>query len=113
LFDKAKADYDNLRRSTAQNTRQAFMGFYGGLATVKALEAAEKSSAAAVESSKLGYQVGTLVNLDVLISFDTLYTTRATLYKARYDTIVNALKLKAYAASLDDTDLVQVNALLR
>ncbi|MBJ7380731.1 MAG: TolC family protein [Polynucleobacter sp.] len=113
LFDKAKADYDNLRRSTAQNTRQAFMGFYGGLATVKALEAAERSSAAAVESSKLGYQVGTLVNLDVLISFDTLYTTRATLYKARYDTIVNALKLKAYAASLDDTDLVQVNALLR
>ena len=43
LFDKAKSDYDNLRRTAAQNTRQAFTGFYGGLATVKALEAAEKS----------------------------------------------------------------------
>ena len=68
LADKAKADYDNLRRTTAQATRQAFTGFYGGLATVKALEAAEKSSASAVESSKLGYRVGTLINIDVLIA---------------------------------------------
>lgn len=113
LSDKAKSDYDNLRRTAAQATRQAFTGFYGGLATVKALEAAEKSSATAVESSKLGYRVGTLINIDVLISLDTLFTTRASLYKARYDTIMNALKLKAQAASLSDEDLIAVNALLR
>ena len=113
LADKAKSDYDNLRRTAAQATRQAFTGFYGGLATVKALEAAEKSSASAVESSKLGYRVGTLINIDVLISLDTLFTTRASLYKARYDTIMNALKLKAQAASLSDEDLKAVNALLR
>ena len=113
LADKAKADYDNLRRTAAQATRQAFTGFYGGLATVKALEAAEKSSASAVESSKLGYRVGTLINIDVLIALDTLFTTRASLYKARYDTIMNALKLKAQAASLSDEDLKAVNALLR
>ncbi len=113
LFDKAKADYDNLRRTAAQATRQAFTGFYGGLATVKALEAAEKSSATAVESSKLGYNVGTLINIDVLIALDTLFTTRASLYKARYDTIMNALRLKAQAANLSDEDLVAINALLR
>ncbi len=113
LFDKAKSDYDNLRRTAAQATRQAFTGFYGGLATVKALEAAEKSSASAVESSKLGYSVGTLINIDVLIALDTLFTTRASLYKARYDTIMNALKLKAQAANLSDEDLVAINALLR
>jgi len=113
LADKAKADYDNLRRTAAQATRQAFTGFYGGLATVKALEAAEKSSASAVESSMLGYRVGTLINIDVLIALDTLFTTRASLYKARYDTIMNALKLKAQAASLSDEDLKAVNALLR
>jgi outer membrane protein len=112
LLDKAKSDYDNLRRTAAQATRQAFTGFYGGLATVKAFEAAEKSSASAVASSQLGFDVGTLINLDVLIALDALFTTRATLYKARYDTILNALRLKAQAAALTDQDLVAVNALL-
>jgi len=112
LVDKAKSDYDNLRRTAAQATRQAFTGFYGGLATVRAFEAAEKSSASALASSQLGFDVGTLINLDVLIALDALFTTRATLYKARYDTILNALKLKAQAAALTDQDLVAVNALL-
>jgi len=113
LLDKAKSDYDNLRRTAAQATRQAFTGFYGGLATVKAFEAAEKSSASALASSQLGFDVGTLINLDVLIALDALFTTRATLYKARYDTILNALRLKAQAAALTDQDLVAVNALLQ
>jgi outer membrane protein len=113
LVDKAKSDYDNLRRTAAQATRQAFTGFYGGLATVRAFEAAEKSSASALASSQLGFDVGTLINLDVLIALDALFTTRATLYKARYDTILNALKLKAQAAALTDQDLVAVNALLK
>ena len=113
LLDKAKSDYDNLRRTAAQATRQAFTGFYGGLATVKAYEAAEKSSASALASSQLGFEVGTLINIDVLIALDTLFTTRATLYKARYDTILNALKLKAQAAALSDQDLVAINALLQ
>jgi outer membrane protein len=113
LLDKAKADYDGLRRAAAQNTRQAFTGFYGGLATVKAFEAAEKSGATALASSQLGFDVGNLINLDVLITLDALFTTRATLYKARYDTILNALKLKAQAAALTDQDLLAVNALLK
>ena len=113
LVDKAKSDYDNLRRTAAQATRQAFTGFYGGLATVRAFEAAEKSSASALASSQLGFDVGTLINLDVLIALDALFTTRATLYKARYDTILNALRLKAQAAALTDQDLVAVNMLLQ
>ena len=113
LLDKAKSDYDGLRRAAAQNTRQAFTGFYGGLATVKAFEAAEKSGATALASSQLGFDVGNLINLDVLITLDALFTTRATLYKARYDTILNALRLKAQAAALTDQDLLAVNALLK
>ena len=113
LLDKAKSDYDNLRRTAAQATRQAFTGFYGGLATVRAFEAAEKSSVTALASSQLGFDVGILINLDVLIALDALFTTRATLYKARYDTILSALKLKAQAAVLTDQDLLAVNALLK
>ena len=113
LLDAAKANYDNARRTAAQNTRTAFTGFYGGLASVKAYEAAERSSNSALESSKLGFQVGTLINIDVLIALDTLITTRSQLQQARYNTILNAMRLKAHAASLSDEDLISINALLR
>ena len=113
LVDQAKSNYDNARRTAAQNTRVAFTGFYGGLASVKAFEAAERSSTSALESSKLGFQVGTLINLDVLIALDTVITTRSQLPQARYSTILNAIKLKAQASALTDEDLIAVNALLR
>ncbi|MBU3558302.1 TolC family protein [Polynucleobacter sp. Nonnen-W13] len=113
LLDAAKANYDNARRTAAQNTRTAFTGFYGGLASVKAYEAAERSSNFALESSKLGFQVGTLINIDVLIALDTLITTRSQLQQARYNTILNAMRLKAHAATLSDEDLLSINALLR
>lgn len=113
LVDTAKANFDNARRTAAQNTRAAFTGFYGGLASVKAFEAAERSSTSALESSKLGFQVGTLINIDVLIALDTLINTRSQLQQARYNTILNAIKLKANAAALSDEDLIAINALLR
>ena len=113
LLDASKANYDNARRTAAQNTRTAFTGFYGGLASVKAYEAAERSSSSALESSKLGFQVGTLINIDVLIALDTLITTRSQLQQARYNTILNAIKLKAHAAALSDEDLISINSLLR
>lgn len=113
LVDAAKANYDNYRRTAAQNTRAAFTGFYGGLASVKAYEAAERSSSSALESSKLGFQVGTLINIDVLIALDSLINTRSLLQQARYSTILNAIKLKAHAAALTDEDLVAINTLLR
>jgi len=113
LLDAAKANYDNARRTAAQNTRAAFTGFYGGLASVKAYEAAERSSSSALESSKLGFQVGTLINIDVLIALDTVITTRSQLQQARYSTILNAIKLKAHAAALSDEDLISINTLLR
>ena len=113
LVDTAKANFDNARRTAAQNTRAAFTGFYGGLATVKAFEAAERSTSSAFESSKLGFQVGTLINIDVLIALDTVINTRSQLQQARYNTILNAIKLKAHAAALTDQDLIAINALLR
>ena len=113
LVDAAKANYDNFRRTAAQNTRTAFTGFYGGLASVKAYEAAERSTSSALESSKLGFQVGTLINIDVLIALDSVINTRSLLQQARYSTILNAIKLKAHAASLTDEDLLAINSLLR
>ncbi|HZW14055.1 MAG TPA: TolC family outer membrane protein [Noviherbaspirillum sp.] len=112
LEDKARADLENTRRVAAQGARQAFLGVNSGLAQVKALEAAEISSQSALESNRLGYQVGVRINIDVLNAQQQLFSTRRDLARARYDTIVNGLKLKSAAGTLKEEDLVQVNSLL-
>jgi outer membrane protein len=112
LEDKARNDLEATRRNAAQNARLAFLGVNSGLAQVRALQAAEVSSNSALESNKLGYQVGVRINIDVLNAQRQLYLTRRDLSRARYDTIMNGLRLKAAAGSLREADLAPVNALL-
>jgi len=112
LEEKARNDLEATKRSAAQNARQAYLGVNSGLAQVRALEAAEVSSKSALESNKLGYQVGVRINIDVLNAQRQLYSTQRDLAKARYDTIMNGLRLKAAAGTLKEADLAPVNALL-
>ena len=83
-----------------------------GLAQVRALKAALISSQSSLESNKLGYEVGVRINIDVLNAQQQLYTTRRDLFKARYDTLLAQLRLKAAAGSLGEDDVQQINALL-
>jgi outer membrane protein len=112
LEDKARNDLEANRRNAALLARQSFLGVNSGLAQVKALEAAEVSSNSALESNKLGYQVGVRINIDVLNAQRQLYQTRTDLARARYNTILAGLKLKAAAGSLREEDLQPINALL-
>jgi outer membrane protein len=112
LEEKARNDLETARRTATQNARQAFLGVNSGLAQVKALEAAEVSSNSALESNKLGYQVGVRINIDVLNAQKQLFSTQKDLAKARYDTIVNGLKLKSAAGTLKMDDLNPINELL-
>ncbi|MFC0167272.1 TolC family outer membrane protein [Pseudoduganella danionis] len=112
LEDKARNDLEATKRAAAQGARAAYLGMNSGLAQVKALEAAEVSSKSSLESNKLGYQVGVRINIDVLNAQKLLYSTQKDLSKARYDTIVNGLRLKSAAGSLKEEDLAAVNAML-
>ncbi|HTD06126.1 TolC family outer membrane protein [Undibacterium sp.] len=113
LEDKARNDLEFARRTAAQGARQSYFGVNSGLAQVKALEAAEISSQSALDSNKLGYQVGVRINIDVLNAQQQLYTTQRDLAKARYDTIMNGLRLKSAAGTLKEDDLAEVNGLLQ
>ena len=112
LEDKARNDLEATRRAAAQNARTAYLGVNSGLAQVRALEAAEVSSKSALDSNKLGYQVGVRINIDVLNAQRQLYSTQRDLSRARYDTIMNGLRLKSAAGTLKEADLVPVNDLL-
>lgn len=112
LEDKARSDLENLRRTAAQTARQTFRGVTSGIAQVKGYEAAVKSSTSALESNKLGYQVGVKITKDVLDAQSQLANTRQQLAKARYDTIMAQVKLKLAVGTLSQQDLEEINALL-
>lgn len=112
LEEQSRNTLDATRRTIAQATRTAFFGVQSGEAQVKALEAAESSSQLAVESTQLGYKVGVRVNIDVLNAQTQLYQTRRDLAKARYDVIVNSLRLRQAAGRLQPAAIGAANQLL-
>ncbi len=112
LEEKSRNDFDTARRGVALATRQAYLGVQSGQAQVKAFEAAEASSALALEATQLGYRVGVRVNLDVLNAQTQLFQTRRDLSKARYDVLVASLKLRQAAGQLKPEDIPAVDRLL-
>jgi len=112
LEEKSRSDLDAATRNVAQGTRSAFFGVLSGLGQVKALEAAEASSQSALDATKLGYQVGVRINIDVLNAQTTLFDTKAKLAKARYDVLLGSLKLRQANGSLKEDDINAINALL-
>ncbi len=112
LEDKAQSDLEAARRGVAQGTRSAFFGVRSLRAQVSALEAAESSSKLALEATQLGYKGGVRVPLDVLNAQTQLYQAQRDLAKARYDVVVNSLKLRQVTGQLLPQDVNAVDALL-
>jgi len=110
--DRATEELENTRRSVALQTRQAYLGVVNGIAQVKALQQALKSSESLLEASKLGQEVGVRTNLDVLNAQQQLYSTRRDLYQAEYNYLISQLQLKAAAGTLVEDDLAKINQAL-
>jgi outer membrane protein len=110
--ERARSDLESARRNAAQGARQAYTGVDFGLSQVRALESAEVSAKSQLDSTRLGYQVGVRINLDVLNANTQLFTTQRDLKRARYDFLLSGLRLKSAAGSLDDKDVDAVNLLL-
>jgi outer membrane protein len=109
---KSKEDLENARRNAALAARQNYLLVSNGIALVSALEQALVSNQSAVDSNKLGYEVGVRINIDVLNAQQQLFSTRRDLAVARYQTIVNSLRLKATGGTLRDEDVEEVNRVL-
>ena len=112
LEEKTASDLEAGRRGVAQNTRAAFLGVQSLAAQVSALEAAEASNKLSLEATQLGYKVGVRVNIDVLNAQTQLFQTQRDLAKARYDVILNRLKLRQASGVLAPQDIFTVEALL-
>jgi outer membrane protein len=109
---KAREDLESARRNSALAARQNYLLVMNGIAVVSALEQALVSSQSALDSNKLGYEVGVRINIDVLNAQQQVFQTRRDLLVARYNTITNSLRLRAAAGTLREEDLDLVNRAL-
>ncbi len=112
LKEKARSDYENAQRTAHLGAQQAYLGLTSGIAQVAGYEAALVSSRSAVESNKLGYQVGVRINIDVLNAETQFYDTFRQLSRARYDTLLAQFRLKNATGNLTEQDMQAVNAQL-
>ena len=107
--DKVSADLETALASAILNVNKSFFGVMSGLAQVSAFEVAVTSNEMAVNSNKLGYEVGMRLNIDVLNAQQQLFATRRDLARARVDTVLNGLLLKAAVGNLNETDIQIAN----
>ena len=107
--ETARHDLENARRTAEFDANQAFLGVTDGMSQVQALEQAVISSESALESSRLGWEVGVRTSIDVLNAQQQLYGAHRDLGKARYDAILNLLRLRASVGQLDQSALAEIN----
>jgi outer membrane protein len=110
---KSEEDYENARRTVAQNVRQSFLAVNTGLAEIEALKQAVASNRLSVDASKLGQEVGVRTQVDVLNAQQLLYSAQRDLARAYYSAILAQIRLKQSVGRLTPVDLDNVNRLLR
>ncbi len=105
----AKQGLERVMRETERTTRDAYLGIMAEMARVRALKRAQESSQTALEATEAGFEVGTRTTVDVLTSRRTLYDAETNYARARYDYILNIIRLKQAAGILVEEDLAKIN----
>ncbi|GAB4349923.1 MAG: TolC family outer membrane protein [Immundisolibacter sp.] len=111
-FLETQQRLEQQRRSTSRETRDAYLGVNVAISRVKALAQALVSNQSALEATELGYRVGTRTSVDVLDAERELYRAKRDLASARYEYVLNVLRLEMAAGRLDVEDLQRVNGWL-
>jgi outer membrane protein len=106
---KAKDDVEIARRQTNLETQRAFLNLSSSVAQIKALEQALISSQSQLDSTKLGYEVGVRISVDVLNAQQQLFSAKRDLLQARYNYLVNIIRLKSATGVLAEVDLQDIN----
>ena len=112
LHHEARHKLDAARLAAEQTAREAYLNVVAGLAQISALQAAERSSQLALESNRLGYEVGVRINIDVLNAQQQLFAAQRDLAKARNDTLLASLQLRAAVGGLQPADVEAVSQVI-
>jgi len=112
LRNLARDDFEATRRQAGTDARQAFDQVVSDLSQVTALQVAITAGHEAVNGNRAGYRLGIRINSDVLDAEQQLYGSQRDLAQARYDALLEGLKLKAAAGELTEQDIADINGML-
>jgi len=106
--ESALDDQERDRRLIERQARAAYQGVVGGGVRLGALAQSVSALEQARQLKAEGYKAGLQTILAVLDAERDLYAAKRDLAKARYDYLLNTLRLKQAAGSLSETDLASV-----
>ena len=92
-----------------QDTQRAYLNLSTSIAQVKAYEQALHSSQSQLDSTQVGYDVGVRTSVDVLNAQQQFFGAQRDLLQARYNYLVNIIRLKAASGVIAETDLADIN----
>ncbi|MFN7087841.1 MAG: TolC family outer membrane protein [Burkholderiales bacterium] len=111
-LDKTRFQFEAARKRLGVDTQKFFYGVTQGIDKVRAYEASLEAAEQAVLSSRKGFLAGSRTQVDVLNALQRRADATRALYQARYEFLLNRLRLAAAAGELDEDLLARVNAAL-
>lgn len=109
----AQEELERDLRQTVRQTRASFLGVTSGVSRIEAFAQGVVSSESARRLKQEGYKAGIDTSLQVLDAERDLYAAKRDSAKARYDFLLNRLRLKQSVGTLSEEDLVAVNRLMQ
>ena len=109
LYNQSQEELMRQRRAIERQTHDNYRGVISGISRVKALKNAVISNEKAVEAAESGFEVGTRAIVDVLDAQRELLRARRDHARARYDYLLDTLRLKQAAGIVEETDLEQIS----
>jgi outer membrane protein len=107
-YESALEDQERDRRQVERQARAAYQGVVGGGVRISALTQSVTSLEQARQLKVEGYKAGLQTLLVVLDAERDLYAAKRDLAKARYEYLLNTLRLKQAAGTLAETDLASL-----
>lgn len=108
----AEDTLNNNRRNIVQQARSFQLAVNTDIARIAAGKQAIVSAQSAVDATQAGYDVGTRNIVDVLTSQQLLFKAKLAYSNARYQYILDALRLQQTAGTLSEDNLLKLNAWL-
>ncbi len=108
----ARERLERTARETERETRDAYLGVNSEVARVQSLRQAVESAKTALQATEAGYEVGTRTSVDVLDARRRLFEAQTNYARSRYDYLLNVLRLRLAAGTLDDKGIADINAIL-
>ncbi|MCG8668167.1 MAG: TolC family outer membrane protein [Pseudomonadales bacterium] len=113
LLYKAQDDARFTERDVLKNTSNLVRVVDTRVAEVRAQQLSIRSGQSALEATQAGYEAGTRTIVDVLNAQRVLYQAKRDYADARFNYILDSLRLKQIAGILTDKDLLSLNQWLR